>query len=293
MQEAVQRMLDRYNVRSQDESLRALREILQECALLGLWRARFFEHAAFYGGTALRILHGMERFSEDLDFTLMKPEPGFSLAAFTVALRNELLALGFDVTADIRNKRESSPVDSAFLKGNTRSLLLKIGVPLGTAALIPGIQTIKIKLEVDRDPPAGFSTESRYLLLPIPFPIRVCTLPDLFAGKMHALLFRRWKNRVKGRDWFDFVWFISHHPDLHLAHLEQRMRQTGNWTERHSLTPDRFNELLSRTIAQLDVEQARREVRPFLKDPRAIDVWSHEFFHALTGRIRFVVEGKS
>lgn len=288
MQEAVLRMFERYAVSSADEGIRALREIIQECALLGLWRAKFFEHAAFYGGTALRILHGMERFSEDLDFTLLEPEPTFTIGRFTEALEKELGALGFDVHVDPRQKAVSSPVESAFLKANTRSHLLQIGIPTGTAIHIPANQTIRITLEIDRDPPSDFMTESRYLLQPVPFAVRVCALPDLFAGKVHALLFRRWKNRVKGRDWYDFVWFITHHPDLHLGHLEGRMRQTGHWVSREALSSEALAGLLRQAIDRLDVRQAQEEVRPFLRNPEGVDGWSHEFFHHLVKRVRSV-----
>jgi len=287
MQEAVLRMLDRYAVQTSDEAIRALREIIQECALLGLWRAKFFEHAAFYGGTALRILHGLERFSEDLDFTLLRPQPKLSLGPFTEALRKELLALGFDVKVDLRPKAVTSPVESVFLKANTRSHLIRIGIPSGTASHIPKSQTIRIKLELDRDPPPGFTTEFQYLLLPVPFAARACSLPDLFAGKMHALLFRRWKNRVNGRDWYDFVWFVSHHPQLHLEHLEERMRQTGHWHGSEKLTPELLLGLFRQTVERLDVDQAREEVSPFLKDPMSTDIWSRTFFLSLAPRIEF------
>jgi hypothetical protein len=112
-------------------------------------------------------------------------------------------------------------------------------------------------------------------------------LPDLFAGKLHALLFRKWKSRVKGRDWYDFVWFTGHHPRLNLRHLEQRMRQTGHWDERSPLTTEAFHALLQQAIDRLDVRQAKEEVRPFLKDPSIVDVWSREFFASLKARIEF------
>jgi Nucleotidyl transferase AbiEii toxin, Type IV TA system len=292
MQDAVHRMLERYDIRTADEGIRALREIIQECALLGLWRAKFFEHSAFYGGTALRILYGIDRFSEDLVFTLLRPQPRFSLAPFLNALEKELLALGFDVTLDLRSKVVTTTVESAFLKANTLSHPLRIGIPAGVADSIPENQTIRIKLEVDRDPPSGFETESRYLLLPVPFAVRSCTLPALFAGKMHALLFRRWKNRVKGRDWYDFVWFAGYHPRLDLRHLEQRMRQTGHWNERGPLAADAFYALLQHAIDRLDVRQAQEEVRPFLKDPTSVDIWSREFFTSLKARIEFLSSAK-
>jgi hypothetical protein len=288
MQDAVLRMLDRYSINSADEGIRALREIIQECALLGLWRGKFFEHAAFYGGTALRILHGMERFSEDLDFTLLEPQPDFTIGRYTSALQKELMALGFDVHIDLRQKVISSPVQSDFLKANTRSQLIHIGIPTISATRIPANQTIRIKLEIDTDPPPAFATESRYLLLPVPFAVKVCVLPDLFAGKMHALLFRRWKNRIKGRDWYDFVWFVTYHPELHLAHLEQRMRQTGQWRGGDALTRQSFAQLLHQAIDRLDVHQAQQEVRPFLKNPDGVNIWSLEFFHQLGDRIQYV-----
>jgi hypothetical protein len=143
-------------------------------------------------------------------------------------------------------------------------------------------------LEVDTDPPPGFQTEARFLLLPIPFSVRSYSLPDLFAGKMHAVLCRRWGSRVKGRDWYDFVWFAGHHPELRLSHLEQRMRQSGDWAELIALSPTDLRGLLSRTIEMLDVEQARREVEPFMRDPEALELWSKEFFHDVAERIVFV-----
>lgn len=286
MQEAIAKMLGRYNAATVDDAVLALREILQEIALLGLWRARFFEHAAFYGGTALRVFLGMDRFSEDLDFTLLRPEPEFELGRFTTALEKEIRGFGFEVSVTLRQKVIASPIQSAFLKANTCNQLLLINVPPEQIAGIPSGQTLKIRLEVDTDPPPGFGTATRYLLQPIPFPVRVCDPPDLFAGKIHALLFRRWKKRVKGRDWYDFVWLVANQIPLHLEHLEQRMRQTGDWTGVDALTSDAVRELLAQSIDSLDVDRARREVMPFLKQPESVGVWSPEFFKDVAGRIR-------
>ena len=198
MHDAVKRMLAKYEPKSVDDSVRALREIIQEVALLGLWRAKFFEHAAFYGGTALRILYGLDRFSEDLDFSLLEPSADFNLARFTASLEEELLAFGFNVRVEMVDKAVESAVQSAFLKANTRNELLVIEAGEELAGQISAGQVLKVKIELDTDPPAGFTTSTRYLLQPIPFAVRSYSLPDLFAGKMHALLFRKWKNRVKG-----------------------------------------------------------------------------------------------
>jgi predicted nucleotidyltransferase component of viral defense system len=288
MSEAIARMLAKYELKSVGDSQQALREIMQEVVLLGLWRAKFFEHAAFYGGTALRILYGLDRFSEDLDFSLLTPDENFSLKRYTASLEEELFAFGFTVKVEMIDKAVDSAVQSAFLKANTKNELLVVEAGNNFARQIPEGQVLKIKIEVDTDPPPGFATQTRYLLNPIPFAVRCYALPDLFAGKMHALLFRKWKNRVKGRDWYDLVWYAANHPRLHLAHLEERMRQTRHWAGDQKLTSAKFAGLLSETIDQLDVNQARKDVFPFVKDPRALDLWSHDFFRDVATRIEIV-----
>ena len=289
MNSAIARMLDRYEARTAEDRVRALREILQELALLGLWRAKFFEKAAFYGGTSLRILYGMERFSEDLDFSLLKPTPDFAISRYMNALEREIASFGFDVHVETREKVVESPVQSAFLKANTLKQLLAIETGEDIMSRIPRGQVIKIKIEVDTDPPPGFDTESKFLLQPIPFSVKTFTLPDLFAGKMHAVLCRRWKSRVKGRDWYDLVWFAANHPRT--APQSPRAeddpeRPPAGW--RRSLDKEKFLDLAAKTIEKLDVDQARREVEPFVRDPEALAVWSKEFFLDVVKRVVFV-----
>lgn len=288
MHDAVTSMLTKYSCTTRAEYLRAWREILQEVALLGLWRTKFFEKAAFYGGTALRVLYGLDRFSEDLDFSLLQPDTDFDLNKYSMGLEKELTAFGFDVTVTQKNKAISSPIQSAFLKTNTLNQLLVITSDAAIAKGIPAGQILKIKLEVDTNPPAGFSTESKYLLQPIPFAVRSYTLADLFAGKMHALLCRKWKTRVKGRDWYDLVWYVTHYPRLHLGHLEQRMRQSGHWTHDEPITESAFSQLINEAIHRLNIHQATQEVEPFVKDRSALELWSREFFIEISKRIELV-----
>jgi predicted nucleotidyltransferase component of viral defense system len=276
MNDAIARMLDRYECQSIEDYVRALREIMQETALLGLWRSKFFEKAAFYGGTALRILYGMDRFSEDLDFSLLKPIKDFDLSRYSGAVERELQSFGFEAKMTTREKKDESPVQSAFLKANTLNQLLTIK----TAA-----QILKIKIEVDTDPPPGFVTENKFILQPIPFSVRTFVLPDLFAGKMHAVLCRRWKSRVKGRDWYDLVWYAANHPQLHLSHLEQRMIQSGHLKQNEQMNREKFFALTTEAVDKLDVNQAKREVEPFVKNPDALEVWSREFFQDVVRRI--------
>ena len=286
MNEAVRQMLSSYDVRSVEESLRALREIMQEIALLGLWRSKFFEKGAFYGGTALRVLYGLDRFSEDLDFTLLGKNEGFDLADHSEALKRELASFGFSVEIESRVKPAGAAIQSAFLKADTRTQMITVEFDDALIRQVNRNRVLKIRLEVDTDPPAGFTTEIRYLLRPVPFAVKTLSLPDLFAGKMHAVLCREWKSRAKGRDWYDLVWFAAYHPELRLGHLEQRMRQTGHWAGPAALTEADLRSLMARRIDKIDIDQIRGEVEPFVKDPAVLAVWSKDFFRDVASRIK-------
>jgi predicted nucleotidyltransferase component of viral defense system len=290
MNDAIRQMLGRYRLETLDDHVRALREILQELALLGLWRSKFFEHAAFYGGTALRVLHGLDRFSEDLDFSLLASDGDFTLARFTSALEAELRAFGFEVRIAEKEKRHASAIKSAFLKADTLRQLIEIRTPAGVVRTLPRGQVLKIRLEIDTSPPPGFETEVRFLLNPIPFPVRAFALPDLFAGKMHAVLCRRWKGRVNGRDWYDLVWFAGRHPALHLSHLQARMVQSGDWPADARLTSGAFRSRLVQAIHSVDLNQARQEVAPFVTHVDALSAWSVPFFLDVASRI-VITEG--
>ncbi len=286
MNEAIMRMLGNYKTDTPESAVNALREILHEVALLGLSRTGFFKETAFYGGTALRILYGLDRYSEDMDFSLLAPSPGFSFEKYGEALKREIESFGFTVSFEPRNRNKDNPIASAFLKSNTFSELVSIQTPESVITKIPKRQILKIKLEVDTDPPPCFETEMKFHLSPIPFSVRAYTLPDLFAGKMHAVLCRRWKNRIKGRDWYDLVWYVSRGTRINLLHLEKRMIQTGDLEGNRSLTGEHLLELLEQAVDALDINAARRDVMPFLKDPRSVEVWSTEFFRDVVSKIQ-------
>ena len=267
----------------------ALKEIIQEIALLGLWRAKFFEHAAFYGGTALRILYGLERFSEDIDFSLIEPQTDFELAPYLDAIKVELNSMGFMVNVEERIKNKGTSIDSAFIKAETKEHLIKFDVPEEISAHIHHKERMKIKFEVDSDPPGGFETDAKILLQPIAFSVRTYKLPDLFAGKVHAVLARAWLNgRIKGRDYYDFVWYIGRDVPVKLSHLEQRLRQTGSWSSKKSMTRVDLVNLLEQKFSNLDIELAKKDILPFIKDPQAVAVWSREFFISLLTRLKVI-----
>ncbi|MCK9466334.1 MAG: nucleotidyl transferase AbiEii/AbiGii toxin family protein [Thiopseudomonas sp.] len=272
----VEQMLQKYPLTDGDNINDALREVMQEIALASLVRAGFFDKAAFYGGTCLRIFYDLPRFSEDLDFSLVQSQEDFSFEPYFDALVSEFNALGFEVEISARKKSAETAVVSAFLKKNTSIYDVQVR----------GQKVLKIKFEVDTEPPLGFKTEEKLLLNPYSVYVKCFSLPDLYAGKMHALLFRQWKNRVKGRDWFDFEWYVRRGAELNLAHLEVRARQSGDLGS-EPLTPDLFSAWLTQRIEQLDVESAKNDVRRFIADTQLLDIWSRDYFMQLAKRVRF------
>lgn len=286
MNEALEFMLKRYQPQNQADYENALKEIIQEIALLGLWRAKFFEKAAFYGGTALRILYGLDRFSEDLDFSLLKRDPKFKLATYLSAICDELQSFGLETSIQEKTKTTDSAIQSAFIKAGTKEQLLKIKAPAFIYQRLHKDKILKIKLEIDIDPPQGFATETKLLLVPIPFHVNSYQLPDLFAGKLHALICRPWKGRVKGRDWYDFVWYISRNIPVRIKHLQKRLEQTKTWPANKKLQREDIIKLLQNKIAQVDFKQAKQDVMPFLKNPQSIEIWSKEFFSELAEKVQ-------
>lgn len=263
-----------------------LREVLQQAALLGLARHHFFQHAAFYGGTALRILYGLDRYSEDLDFSLLKPDPNFDFRPFLHGMHQELLALGFELDINLREKNEETGIWSAFLKGNTLSMLLSIHEKAKVKGVHPE-QKIQIKLEIDTDPPqVHLPLENKLVINPIPFYVSTYALSDLFAGKMHAALCRNWKTRIKGRDWYDVIWYIQSGAPVNLAHLRERMRQTKHLQAEEKFEKKELIERLHAKINELDWELAKSDVAMFIPDKQKLAIWSAPFFHDLIGHLR-------
>ena len=285
MNAALQGMLDRYRPRTLADHENALKEVVQELALLGLWRAKFFEHAAFYGGTALRISHDLPRFSEDIDFSLLQPNREFDTAPYLEAVRMELAAFGFSFSVERRIKRVSTAIESAFIKGGTRINLARIGTPDYLRTRLPELQQVRIRIELDTDPPPLAEYEVLTLLTPIPFQVRLFDLPCLFAGKLHAILCRDWKSRVKGRDFYDFIWYLGRQIPCNLRHLQARMTQTGHWQEDCELDIAQLRRLLQERFRQVDFDQARSDVRPFIRDDAELELWNSAFFRSLAPRV--------
>src|SRR5665647_215331 len=239
-------MLSRYEVQTNDDYINAQHEVMQQITLAGLHRGGFFNKAAFYGGTCLRIFYGLERFSEDMDFSLLQQDTDFKLEDYFESIKTEFNALGRVVVINKKEKKNQTNVESAFLKDDTAIYNIQLRTE----------RNIKIKIEVDIHPPSGFTTEYKFLLLPFSFMVRCYTLPDLYAGKMHALLFRSWKNRVKGRDWYDFEWYVRNNTTLNLEHLGHRCLQFGS-LHQEELTKAAFIQLLREKISNTNIEKVK------------------------------------
>ncbi len=282
MNSAIQGMLAAYNCRTAEDYKLAVNEIVQEIALLGLYRGGFFSRAAFYGGTALRIFYGLDRFSQDLDFSLMRGDKAFDLSAYMQAVRDELGAYGLEMTVTEKIKKNDSPVKSAFIKGGTQIQLLRIAPADPVVAGIQPNELIKVKFEVDTAPPPGAKFEMKYHLQPIPYSVRLYTAASLFAGKIHALLCRSWKTRVKGRDFYDYIWFLAKAVPLNMTYLQARMRQSGHLARGETLTEETLKSRLKARFESVDYPQAKKDVAPFIKNRAALDLWSADFFTSIT-----------
>ncbi len=282
----IEQMLSKYKISSEDEALNALKEIYQEIALLGLYRGGFFQKAVFYGGTALRILYGLDRFSEDLDFSLLKKNSKFDIKHYFPFIVDEFEALGLKITLSKKDKSNSSNIESAFLKNDTSIHILDIQIP-NLSNIFDSVHSgkkLKIKFEVDTNPPLKFQTLSHTLLLPTTFNIIAMTLPCLYAGKVHALLFRKWKTRVKGRDWYDFEWYVKRGVNIDIEHLKERMVESGDFERDDELTLKKLKDLIHERVDTLDVQKAKDEVRVFIKDSDGLEFWSRDYFKLLSDR---------
>ena len=265
-------MLSRYELTTEQQKRNAIFEVNQQIILAGLYAGGFFESAAFYGGTCLRIFHGLQRFSEDMDFSLLAPDENFDFSKYFQPIVDAFALVGREVEITKKDKKSFGKVESAFLKDNTDVY----DVTFQTE------KSIKIKIEVDTNPPLNFTTEQKLLLQPHSFMTRCFTLPDLFAGKMHALVYRAWKNRVKGRDWYDFEWYVRNGVALDFAHLAERCRQFNG----EDITPETFKAKLIERLSTADIKQVKEDVLPFVRNPKELDIWSNDYFVQLAEMVK-------
>lgn len=276
----IEQRLERERAQSAVEELHSLREITQELVLASLGRSDFFSHASFQGGTCLRIFHGLDRFSEDLDFSLLKPNCDFQWAGYLQLITRDLALYGYEIDSVDRSRLDAA-VKLAFLKDDAIGKILDFRYAGRTGSLAK----IRIKLEIDTNPPAGAREERRVIDFPFLSRVTVQDLPSLFAGKLHALLCREY---LKGRDWFDFLWYTSRRIGVNYPYLAAALKQAGPYKDM-KLTIDRswLTDALEKRIKALDFERAALDVRRFIapSEQSSLDLWSEEVFLAQVAHI--------
>lgn len=266
-------MVAAYNPQNAEQRFNAQHQAMQQIVLAGLQKGGFFEHAAFYGGTCLRIFHNLPRFSEDMDFSLTEKNPSIHLENYFQAIQDVFAFTGKEVAITKKEKLNFGRVESAFLKEDTSAYDIVFRTE----------KTIKVKIELDTDPPLLFDTEQKLLMKPYSLMVRCFTLPDLFAGKMHALVYRNWKSRVKGRDWYDFEWYIRFNVPLNFKHLQERIREFSG----KEVSKEEFMQLLRERLSTADINQVKQDVLPFVDRPSDLNIWSNDYFLQLADKLRF------
>lgn len=266
-------LVEQYHPLTNDELTSAQREVMQKVALAGLNRGGFFEHAAFYGGTCLRLMHGLRRYSEDMDFSLTEKNDLIHIENYFDAVVDEFKTLGLPVEIVKKDKKIFGRVESAFLKEGTEAYDIKFQTR----------KMMKVKIELDTNPPLCFATEQKLLMQPYSFSVRCFTLPDLYAGKMHALVYRAWQRRIKGRDWYDFEWYVRNQVPLDFNHLQERIREfSGNEVSR-----EEFMAALREKLSSTDINLVKQDVLSYIENERELDIWSNDYFLQLADMVRF------
>ncbi len=272
-------MLNKYQPKDNSERENAIKEIVQEIVLSGLSRGGFFDKAVFYGGTCLRIFHGLNRFSEDLDFALLSKDEKFKIEDYFPAIKKELISYGLDMDVVKKEKsRGDNDVQSAFVKGNTQILLMSFFPNNNEVGNVIKGQTIKIKFEIDTDNPKGGVVETKYRLLPAPYEVKVFDEPTLFAGKIHAILCREYKNRIKGRDYYDYLFYCAKGTKINLEYLENKLKNSNKISSDAKLDLPSLKKMLQERFINVDYNLARKDVSSFITDQESLSLWSKELF---------------
>jgi hypothetical protein len=271
MKDVIQEKLESYECTTKEDEENAIKEITQELALYGLKEAGFFEKSSFQGGTCLRIIHGLDRFSEDLDFSLKQPDPDFDINPYLERAMEIMDVYGYKIEVSGEDKADNN-VKTRFLKDDSIKKLLNFENTLDMR------KKIQIKVEVDINPPKGAVDEANYLDFPIDFMVMTHDMSTLLSGKCHALLCR---NYIKGRDWYDYLWYISKGTKINFEMFQEAINQLGPWKGQNvNVTSDWLQIQFEKKIRALDWIEVRKDVQRFLKPNKkeTLKLWSEDFF---------------
>ena len=286
MNNIIEQMLSKYDIKNTNDEINALKEIIQEIVLSGLSRGNFFNEAALYGGTALRIFYNLDRFSEDLDFALLESNKDFEISKYFNYIEKELKAYGINLNITAKQKSIDSNITSAFLKGDTLELILKFFHSEEEHKYDHILKNLKIKLEVDINPPMGATYEDKYKLLPSPHQIKLYDKESLLAGKIHAILCRGWNNRVKGRDIYDYIFFLGSDTKVNIELLKNKLIESNYIKENDKFDINELKKILINKFEKIDYSKAVEDVKPFIKNIDNLNLWSKEFFIEITNKLK-------
>lgn len=281
MNSVLQNMLSKYEIKNTTDETNAMKEIIQEIVICGLSRGGFFNEAAFYGGTALRIFYGLNRFSEDLDFALLEPNPNFDLSRYFSFIEKEVEAYGLNLSISEKEKNKESNIMSAFLKGDTKEHIL-IFFPNENMKNTTSLKSIKIKFEVDINPPEGAKYELKYKLLPSPHQVRLYDEGSLFAGKIHAILCRNWNYRTKGRDLYDYIFYLSKNITVNLDLVREKLIDSNVLNREDIFNINILKEMLNKKFEEINYTNSKEDVITFIEDKDSLSLWSEDFFKEIT-----------
>ncbi len=280
----LEQMIEEYHTKNNEDKRNAIKEVMQEIVLCGLSKAGFFKDAAFYGGTALRIFYGLDRFSEDLDFSLLAKNKEFDLTRYFPILKETIKSFGLNVEIELKAKTKDSNIQSAFLKGDTIEHFL-LFYPDDLVQGINKNEKVKIKFEIDTMP-ADFATyEVKYKLLPIPYSVKLYDESSLFSGKIHAIICRSWKSRVKGRDLYDYVFYLARKTKFNLPHLREKLIDSNFIDSNTEICLEDVKRMIVQRFNEIDFEEAKKDITPFIKNTDLLNIWSKEFFVSITSEL--------
>lgn len=276
------------NPKTSDELLQKIKEIFQEFVLHGLFKGGFFDKGIFYGGTALRILHGLDRFSEDLDFTLEEPNENFFWVDYRKHIVKIFESCGIHENSIFFGDERGNNIKTTWLKIPYSAINVAINDP--EFLLNPPNKFARVRIEIDPNPSGFYSTEVKQLNVPPTIPIKTYTRENLFAGKLHAVLCRKWgriaPGRNKGRDLWDFLWFLERNIPVNVIYLKEKMVQTGDFQKNKQLNEQIIKNLLEDKFNEINFEHSKADIKPFISDIKVLESWNAEYFNTFLEKLK-------
>ena len=281
----IEQIVKSYNPSTLDETKAIIREIVQSIVLIGLSRSGFFSKASFYGGTALRIFYNLNRYSEDLDFTLNNAEPDFSIELYTSKIKEVALSYGLELEIMIKNKKTKSPIESEFAKLNTYQTFISLKLDNKIISTLHKDELLKVKFEIDCNPSLGFKNETKWLDIPEFAQVVVLDEPSLFAGKLHAILCRNYKNTVKGRDYYDFLFYVQKRIKPNLIYLRNKLIETGKINALDHFDLNVLKSMLIEQFEKVDFNQVKQDAMRFVFKNEDLSYYTKDLFIQMVEKI--------